>query len=453
MNPSGPDHQPQIYSVSQLNRETRKLLAEHFLTVRVEGEISNLSTPSSGHIYFSLKDDKAQVRCAMFRMQQRTLKFKPENGKQVMVSARVSLYEPRGDYQLIVEQMEVAGEGALRQVFEKLKQKLLAEGLFDVTRKQKVPDLPATVGVITSSTGAAIHDILTVLNRRFPAVPIVIYPVSVQGDVAKTEIVKAIKTANRQHIAEVLIIARGGGTLEDLWAFNEETVARAIAASKIPVISGIGHEVDVTICDYVADLRAPTPSAAAEYAVPDQQEWLNTFCAYENQFQQLIQRKLQQQIQILSWLGRSLHQQHPGQKLQRNAQHLDELEKRLMKNWHHRLIQFKNTLEVNGNSISFYNPTEKISRHRQQLRFIYQRLNQSMTLKLDQSKRRMMAASQTLHAVSPLATLDRGYAIATKHPSKQIIQSVKQLTVGDLTETRLSHGRFISQVKKIIEKQ
>ncbi len=444
-----PDKPEKIYSVSQLNRETKHLLADHFLTVRVEGEISNLSTPSSGHIYFSLKDSNAQVRCAMFRMHQRRLKFRPENGKQVIISAQVSLYEPRGDYQLIVEHLEKAGDGTLRLAFEKLKQKLLTEGLFEQSRKLKIPLIPKQIGVITSPTGAAIHDIMTVLKRRFPAIPVIIYPVVVQGGKAKNEIVAALQTANRQQAVDVLIVARGGGSLEDLWAFNEEIVARAIAASEIPVISGVGHEVDITIADFVADLRAPTPSAAAEHAVPEQQEWLNIFKAFETQLQQQIQRIILHHKQTLDWLNHSLQQQHPGQKLQRNAQHLDELEKRLLRTWEQSIIQSKNRLEVNINALKQHNPKEKIGYHQQKLHYFEQRVKRAMQLKLQQLYRKQTAISQTLHTVSPLATLDRGYAIVKLSSSNQIIKSSVQLAINDITETRLGKGYIISQVKEI----
>ena len=318
-----------VYSVSQLNREAKRLLATHFLTLRVEGEISNFSAPSSGHWYFTLKDSQAQIRCAMFRGQQLRLGYKPNNGDMVIVSAQVSLYEPRGDYQLVVERMEQAGDGALRQAFERLKLKLLNEGLFDAERKQTLPLIPKQIAVITSPSGAAVHDILTVLQRRFPAIPVMIYPVAVQGEQAKFEISAALQTANQRGEADVIILARGGGSLEDLWAFNEEIVARAIAASKIPVISGVGHEVDVTIADFVADLRAATPSAAAERAVPNQLDWLQAFSAQEQRLKQILQRTLNDQRQRLNWLSKGLQMQHPGEKLQRNAQRLDELEQRL----------------------------------------------------------------------------------------------------------------------------
>ncbi|AEF99668.1 exodeoxyribonuclease VII large subunit [Methylomonas methanica] len=439
-----------IYSVSQLNREAKRLLATHFMTVRVEGEISNFSAPSSGHWYFSLKDAQAQIRCAMFRGQQQRLGFKPGNGDLVVVNAQVSLYEPRGDYQLVVEHMEQAGDGALRQAFERLKNKLLAEGLFDANRKQDIPLIPQQIGIITSASGAAIHDILTVLQRRFPAVPVVIYPVAVQGESAKFEISAALELANQRAEADVLILTRGGGSLEDLWAFNEEIVARAVAASRIPVIAGIGHEVDFTIADFVADFRAPTPSAAAEHAVPSQAEWLGGFKFMENQLLEKLRRQLSQQQQRLDWLNKSLQLQHPGEKLQRNAQRLDELEIRLKKSTLQTVLQAKQLLALNSQKLRHFQPTDKIVQHRQSVDFYHQRLQRAMRLKLSTLKQQQTGISQTLHAVSPLATLDRGYAIVKQQSTGQIVKSVADLAENDLLETRLAKGRVISLVKKVI---
>ncbi len=448
IDPTATDRE-QIFSVSELNRAVKRLLSEHFLSIKVEGEISNLSTPSSGHIYFTLKDANAQVRCAMFRMNLRRVRFRPENGKQVLVTAQVGLYEPRGDYQLIVEAMEEAGSGALQQAFERLKQKLLAEGLFDASRKRDIPLLPGQIGIVTSPTGAAIHDIMTVLKRRFPAVPVILYPVAVQGESAKGEIVKALQTANQRREVDVLILARGGGSLEDLWAFNEEIVARAIAASEIPVISGVGHEVDFTIADFVADLRAPTPSAAAEHAVPEQSEWLNTFLAYETRLQQLFRRTLTQHLQTLDWLRRALQMQHPGQRLQRNAQRLDELENRLQNCVQQRLEKRKTQLELTANRLYRHNPADKIQYHRQKLLYFEQRLERAITGKLERLKRKHDSVTQTLHAVGPLATLERGYAIVSDPHSGRIVKSASQLAAGSILETRLSDGRFTSEVTEV----
>ncbi|MCU7921893.1 MAG: exodeoxyribonuclease VII large subunit, partial [Candidatus Thiodiazotropha sp. (ex Dulcina madagascariensis)] len=265
--------QREIYSVSRLVRETRAILEGSFPLIWVSGELSNLAQPASGHIYFSLKDEAAQVRCAMFRMKRQLLRFRPENGQQVTIRARVSLYEARGEFQLIVEQMEPAGEGALRLAFEQLKHKLATEGLFDSETKKPLPSPPNQLGIITSPTGAAVRDLLTVLRRRFPALPVIIYPVQVQGEDAPRQIIRMLQLANQRQECDLLILSRGGGSLEDLQAFNDEGLARAIHASQIPLVTGIGHEIDFTIADFVADRRAPTPSAAAELVSPDQQEW------------------------------------------------------------------------------------------------------------------------------------------------------------------------------------
>ncbi|MDT4291462.1 exodeoxyribonuclease VII large subunit [Methylomonas sp. MO1] len=439
-----------IFSVSQLNREAKRLLAGHFLTVQVQGEISNLSLPSSGHYYFTLKDSQAQIRCAMFKGQQQRLRFKPANGNLVVATAQVSLYEPRGDYQLVVEQLEEAGDGALRLAYERLKQKLLLEGLFEQNRKKPIPQLPKQIGVITSASGAAIHDILSVLKRRFPAIPVLIYPVAVQGESAKFEICAALETANKQDLVDVIILARGGGSLEDLWAFNEEIVARAVAASEIPVISAVGHEVDFSIADFVADLRAPTPSAAAECAVPDQSAWLNHFAAIERQLTRQIQDKLQQQQLHLTWLNKALQTQHPGEKLQRNTQRLDELEQRLNRATQAGLKLRRQRLALNTQRLNSQQPLASIHGYRLQLDYFQQRLSRCMQIKLTALKNRQHATAQTLHAISPLATLERGYAIVQRHESSQLVKSVKQLAKLELLDIRMADGHIVSRVDKVI---
>ena len=437
-----------IYTVSQLNREAAELLGEHFLSILVEGEISNLSIPASGHCYFTLKDAHAQVRCAMFRGQRRG-SFKPENGRQVVVKAQVSLYEPRGDYQLIVEFMEEAGEGVLRRAFDALKLKLSDEGLFSATHKKTLPLLPKAIGVITSPSGAAIRDILTVLRRRFTAVPVIIYPVAVQGENAKFEVAKAIATANAFKHCDVLILARGGGSLEDLWAFNEEMVARAIFASKIPVISGVGHETDVTIADFVADLRAATPSAAAEHATPDQQQWLNQFAAIEARLRQLLRHSCRQQQQKLDWLNGRLQQQHPRQKLTRNNQQLASLELRLTKAIQLKLLDNKQIIEIQTARLAQCSPLAKLKSYQQRLSHLSVRFKTSSTIFLNSKSQRLLYASQTLHAVSPLATLNRGYALVTEPTSGQVIRSTAQLQAGDKLLTRLAKGHFTSKVDSL----
>ena len=313
----------EIYTVSRLNREVRFVIEGSFPTLWVEGEISNFAAPHSGHWYFSLKDATAQVRCAMFRPQNRRLSFTPKDGMQVLVKARVSLYEGRGDFQLLAEHLEEAGEGKLRQEFEALKKRLLEAGLFAEEHKKPLPAIPRCIGIITSPTGAAIRDILSVLQRRFASVPVIIYPTLVQGDLAAPNIVKAIETANHRNECDALILTRGGGSLEDLWPFNEEKVAYAIYRSNIPIVSGVGHEIDFTIADFVADLRAPTPSAAAELATPDREELLNSLDQHQKQLARLAKQKLQQFQQNLDWMKKHLQQQHPKRRLAEQAQHLD----------------------------------------------------------------------------------------------------------------------------------
>jgi exodeoxyribonuclease VII large subunit len=440
---------PDVFTVAQLNRATSQLLAEYFRTVRVEGELSNVSTPSSGHLYFTLKDSHAQIRCAMFRNQQRSLRFKAENGKQVIVTAQVSLYEPRGDYQLIVESMTLAGVGDLQQAFDELKRKLSAEGLFDTAHKQALPLLPNAIGVITSATGAALHDILTVLKRRFAAIPVIIYPVAVQGEQAKYEIAKAIAIANQRAECDVLIIGRGGGSLEDLWAFNEEMVARAIFVSDIPIISAVGHETDVTIADFVADFRAPTPSAAAESASPDKAYWLSRFVQLGQRLQSVLQRKLSQHQQTLDYLNKRLTQQSIEQKLARNYQRVDALERRLTQVMQNKLHHQRSLLAVKSAQLWQHNPAVAIQNYQQRLSYAHQRLLSASEQQFKQSKQRLVIASQTLHAVSPLATLNRGYALTIEPRSGQIIRSTAQLKVGDVLETRLAQGCFLSDVKII----
>ncbi|GAB6142131.1 exodeoxyribonuclease VII large subunit [Methylosoma difficile] len=439
-----------ILSVSQLNRSVSRLLGEQFFSVWVQGEISNLSAPASGHWYFSLKDANAQVRCALFKNQQRRSGFKPENGKQVLVKAQVSLYEPRGDYQLIVDSMEEAGDGALRRAFDALKTKLASEGLFAAEHKQPLPTLPQCIGVVTSPTGAAIRDILTVLKRRFAAIPVIIYPVTVQGDNAQFDIAQAIATANQMGDCDVLIIGRGGGSLEDLWAFNEERVARAIFASRIPVISAVGHETDFTIADFVADLRAATPSAAAEHATPNQQDWLLRFVQLESRLQNQLNRKLQQQQQKLDWLNKRLQAQHSGKKLARNQQRLSELQIRLSQAVRRQLLQRQNHLEAKTAKLWQFHPRQKLAGHQQHCDYLSQRLFAAVNQQIEKRQQSLLNASQTLHAVSPLATLNRGYALVSAPSSGQIIHSTAQLQIGKQVQVRLAEGRFNSQVIEIL---
>lgn len=446
--PSSAPSQPplrDVYSVTRLNREVRTVLEGSFPLIWVEAEISNFTCPRSGHFYFSLKDEQAQVRCAMFRNRNMYLRFRPENGQQVLVRARISLYEGRGEFQLIVEHMEEAGDGLLQRRFEALKQKLAAEGLFDSERKRPLPTLPRRIGVITSPTGAAIRDILSVLARRFPTIPVLLYPVAVQGQGAGEEIARALATAARRGDCDVLILARGGGSLEDLWAFNEEVVARAIRDCRLPVVAGVGHEVDVTIADFAADLRAPTPSAAAEAVTPDRSDWQHRIQRLGVQLRQCWQRRLQHNEQRLQWLRGRLERQHPGLRLRQHQQRLDELENRLLREWQHGLRHRRARLQQIQESLRRHAPAVRLATLQTQTRELQRRLNAAMDRTLERQRQRLGSVGQTLHAVSPLATLERGYAIVLDQEGG-VVRRARQRAPGDRIETRLAEGRLICTV-------
>ena len=440
-----------IFTVSQLNSNVRKLLEAEFHLVWIEGELSNLTQPASGHIYFSLKDAKAQVSCAMFKGRKQFLRFNPENGQQVLIRARVSLYEARGNFQLIAEHMEEAGDGVLRRAFEELKAKLAAEGLFDEELKLPVPELPERIGVITSATGAAIRDVLSALKRRFPAIPVLVYPVTVQGDKAAPEIARALQLASERQDCDVLLLVRGGGSLEDLWAFNEEIVARAIVDCTIPVISGVGHEIDFTIADFAADVRAPTPSAAAELISPDQETYLQSFLWYQQRIQQLILSKIERHNERLSWLQKRLNQQHPLSYLQQQAQKLDELEQKL-----HIACQYllkdkqHQTQNILGRLLSV-SPKHIIVSGQQRTNELAHRLDLATQSFFHNKKQQLAALSRTMHAISPLETLSRGYAIVTNDAGKNLTES-SQVKTGDCIYTQLHRGKLISRVEKILKK-
>ena len=436
--------QRDVFTVSQLNREVRDIIEGHFSLIWLEGELSNVARPASGHIYFSLKDASAQVSCAMFRGRNQLIKFKPENGMQVLVRAQVSLYEARGNYQLIVEHMEEAGDGALRRAFEVLKKKLASEGLFDNTHKKPIPVLPKQIGVITSPSGAAIRDILTVLKRRFPSIPIIIYPVPVQGEEAKTKIARMINQISERDECDVLILARGGGSLEDLWSFNEEVVARAIFDCHIPVISAIGHEIDFTISDFVADVRAATPSMAAELVTPDQQEWLQSVGYLQTRLLNLVKKDLQYKIQQLDWLSKRLR--HPGRYLQDVAQKLDEQEQRVKNAIRSSIKQAVARVSELHAHINRHTPMHRIMDQQQQCRNLAHRMQRSQHDIIKNKQQNIALLARALDAISPLATLDRGYAIVNKLPENKLIRKAAELKAGDQIETRLGKGKIISTV-------
>ncbi len=438
----------EIYSISRLNREARALLETGFPLLWVEGELSNLARPSSGHLYFTLKDSFAQARCAMFRMRNRYLIFRPENGQQVRVRVRVSLYENRGEFQLLVEHMEEAGDGALRRAFEVLKKRLETEGLFDEPHKKPLPALPRRIGVITSPTGAALRDILSVLRRRFPAIEVLVYPVPVQGEGAAQEIARMIRLASARAECDVLIVARGGGSLEDLWAFNEETVARALFASALPVVTGVGHEIDFTIADFVADHRAPTPSAAAELLSPDGREWLQHLEHLERRLSARCMGAIKQSHQQLIWLERRLQQQHPGQRLRNQMQRLDELEQRLKyaQRAQHRRVEAR-VVELSAH-LRRHTPKSRIETLLTRLAGLQPRLRGAMHSRLERDHNRLASLTRELDAVSPLATLGRGYAIVSREPDGKILRDARGVQKGDRVQARLGRGRLTCRVEK-----
>ncbi len=439
-----------IYSVSRLNREVRRLLEQGFSRIWLEGELSNVARPSSGHLYFSLKDAGAQIRGAMFRNRNRSLAFTPEDGMQVLVRGKLSLYEPRGDYQLIVEHMEEAGDGLLQRAFEALKQKLSQEGLFDEEHKRPLPALPERIGVITSPSGAAIRDVLTVLGRRFPAIPVRIYPVPVQGREAAGEIAAALQLASRRRDCDVLILTRGGGSLEDLWPFNEEIVARAIHACDIPVISAVGHEIDVTIADFVADRRAPTPSAAAELASPDQQEWLQHIGHLAARLQGRMRETLAGRRQALGWLEKHLQQLHPGQTLRQQAQRLDELERRSLAVLHSTLASRQAALAALHGRLQLHSPAGRIGELELRWRSAARRLGSAMQATLTARRQSLAVNSRALNAISPLATLERGYAIVST-PDGTILRNARDVQPGERISARLGKGQLACTVDEVSE--
>lgn len=438
--------QRDIYSVSRLVRETRAVLEGSFPLLWVSGEISNLAQPASGHIYFSLKDEIAQVRCAMFRMKRQQLRFQPANGQQVLIRARVSLYEARGEFQLIAEHMEPAGEGALRLAFDQLKQKLAAEGLFDTEHKQPLPELPQQLGLITSPSGAAIRDLLSVLRRRFPALPVVIYPVQVQGEDAPRQIVRMLQLANRRNECDLLILSRGGGSLEDLQAFNEETVARAIHASTIPVVSGVGHEIDFTIADFVADQRAATPSAAAELVAPDQQAWRQRLGQLSQSLRLAQARRQRQLVDRLTTLQQRLQRQHPAQRLQQRAQRLDELSQRLWRAADLRLMRYSRRLEQLQARLAAQSPAKRLERLHLAHQGLDERLRRSMRERIETLRIRLAQQARDLHTLSPLNTLGRGYAIVIRQQDQQIVRAAGEVEPGERITARLADGSLICEV-------
>jgi exodeoxyribonuclease VII large subunit len=439
----------QVLSVGQLNRRAKQLLESQFPSVWVEGELSNLARPSSGHWYFSLKDSSAQIRCAMFRNSNARLRFQPEAGQKVVIRARLSLYEARGDYQLIAEYMEPAGAGDLARAFEELKAKLNAEGLFDPAWKQPLPELPKHIAVVTSPTGAAIQDVLTVLKRRHSGIAVTILPVAVQGQGAAPQIAAAIDLANqlvteKRAAFDVVIIGRGGGSQEDLWAFNEEVVARAIYASELPIISAVGHEVDFTIADFCADERAATPSQAAELISPDIEELMTTVEGYKQWLISHIKQRLQQQSQQIALLSAKL--KHPGSRLREQQQRLDELDIRLQQGWQKNLNHQQHRAAILATRLQANHPGQLIAAMKVQVANLFKQLKHASQQGLQLNHQQLQMQMQRLNTISPLATLERGYAIVTQEDGTPVTNS-EQVSIGETLTAKLALGQMSCKVE------
>jgi exodeoxyribonuclease VII large subunit len=488
---AGAEPERNVYTVSRLNREVRVLIERGLGVVWVEGELSNLSVPSSGHWYFSMKDRDAQLRCAMFRQRNMTVGFTPKAGQHVLARGRVSLYEPRGDYQFIVEHLEEAGVGALKREFERLKAKLAAEGLFALERKRSLPRFPRRIGVVTSPTGAALRDILHILARRFPPASVLIYPTPVQGGAAIPSIVAAIEIASARAECDVLILARGGGSLEDLWAFNDERVARAIRASAIPIVSGVGHEIDFTIADFVADARAPTPSGAAELVAPDRAACLEALARTTERLSVCMRRELRSVTLRFQGASLRLKLTHPGVRLTQQAQRLDELEQRLTAFVQRGLRSVSSRLDGMNLRLKLAHPGLRLAQQEQRLgdlelrlngaiqgvlhsdrtrisemytRLVHEspehsireyrmrhdalsgRLGHAIKQRVSRAEHRLNLAIRTLNTVSPLATLGRGFALVKRVADGALVTNADSVAPGDEIEARLAHGTLKARV-------
>ncbi|CAI2716913.1 exodeoxyribonuclease VII large subunit [Nitrospina watsonii] len=436
------DESGHVFTVGELTRTIRSLLEQAFEMVWVEGEISNYTVANSGHAYFSLKDDKAQVRCVFFRGNRMRVKFKPGDGDQVLVCGRLNVYEPRGEYQIVVDSLEPRGLGALQKAFEQLKEKLQKEGLFDEARKQPIPEFPWRVGIVTSPTGAAIRDIVNVIQRRNPKISALLYPVKVQGDGAAEEVAEAIRYMNTIEDLDVLIVGRGGGSIEDLWAFNEEVVARAIYASELPVISAVGHEIDFTIADFVADLRAPTPSAAAELAVPrlkdvmEDLSWLinslidgmdDEIGEYKDHLRRLIDRRFFREPQRI---------------LEGPAQRLDEISQRLLRGLDQWVVVQRHRAVSTVHRLMQASPQWDIKNGEDKRAGLEHRLIKQMASQSRWHRQRFEGVAKNLNALSPLSILDRGYSITTDTQSGKAVKASGEVKPGDKVEVRLSKGKL-----------
>jgi exodeoxyribonuclease VII large subunit len=445
------DSQPEraLYTVSRLNREVRQLLERGIAALWIEGEVSNFSQPASGHWYFSLKDKNSHVRCVMWRTAQLGLGFTPRNGQAVVARARVSLYEPKGEYQLVVERLEETGLGARKRDFDRLKEKLQAEGMFAAERKRELPRMPSRIGIVTSPTGAALRDILHVLARRFPPARVLIYPTPVQGPGAAPRIVEALAVASARRECDVLILARGGGSIEDLWAFNDERVARAIVACAIPVVTGVGHETDFTIADFAADARAPTPSAAAERVVPEREACLQALARTVQRLRVAIGRELRTVDARFAAAAARLKVSDPGARLAQQQQRLDDLAQHLHGAMRAQLHDCGTRLGEVLAELTYRSPAARVQDMHARHAVLAGRLRHAFDGRLAASEHRLGLALRGLESVSPLATLARGFAIVTRAADGELVTRTEQLSSGDEIDARLAHGRVRARVTDV----
>ncbi|MEO8010332.1 MAG: exodeoxyribonuclease VII large subunit [Dokdonella sp.] len=444
------ESQRPILTPSSLNRLARDLIEDAFSLVWIEGELSNVSRPASGHLYFTLKDSGAQVRGAMFKPRSTWLPFKPADGMHVLARVRVSLYEARGEFQLIAEHMELAGEGALRREFERLKAQLSSEGLFDAGKKRELPAMPRRIGVITSPSGAAIRDVLNVLNRRFPLVEVDILPVPVQGKEAPAAIVAALRAASLAQRHDVLLLTRGGGSLEDLWAFNDEQVARAIAACSVPVVAAIGHEVDFTIADFAADLRAATPSAAAELLVPDRADLLRVLLRQRQRLSQRMRQYLESVSQRVDHLNARLQVSQPTARLARGDERLSLLHVRLALVARNGSRLRSDRLTALQSRLLSQHPRARITQNSARLRNADTAMRRAIKHVFERRRQHLVELARTLHATSPLATMARGYAILVEPDSGLAVRSTREVAEGQSLRARIVDGEIHMQVLRVL---
>lgn len=438
---------PQVFSVSELTEKIQGLLEAHFDFIWIEGEISNFSTPASGHYYMVLKDEKAQIRAVMFRLQARYLRFLPENGMRVVVQGRIAVYAPRGEYQIILDYLEPMGVGALALAFEQLKKKLAAEGVFDQEIKRPLPFLPQRVAVITSPTGAAIRDFLRIIHRRFANIEITIVPVRVQGEEATREMVEALDLVNRQLNVQIIVLTRGGGSFEDLWAFNREELARAIRRSRIPVVSAVGHEIDLTISDLAADFRAPTPSAAAELLVAEKEALVNRLSETKDRLVSAVGWALRDPKQQLAHLSKSLRD--PRKRVAENWIRLDEIHAMIIRLTEFMFRETGIRLDKERRALSSQSPVKMLASMRQQLQFQGHSLTEAVGRRVHDAQMELSLLTKRIHDLSPLSILKRGFSITRKMPEKTILRGASDAQGGDRVQVLLAAGELECRVEKV----